>query len=252
MVHSMNKSYTVLSNTLIAHKTYQMILKGDTKEIKKPGQFINIKIDDSYQNFLRRPISISDYTDGKITIIYKVFGEGTARLANKKLFDELDILSPLGNGFTVLDKPKKQLLIGGGVGVPPLLGVAKELASKNIEFDVVLGFHSKHDIFLEGMFRSLGANVYVATMDGSYGYHGNVIDVIKEHKINFDYYYACGPEKMLHALVEEGYTGQLSFEERMGCGFGACMGCSHKTISLYKRICKEGPVLESNEVYINA
>ncbi len=247
----MNKIYTVLSNTLIAYKTYQMVLKGDTKEIKNPGQFINIKIDDSYQNFLRRPISISEYMDGKITIIYKVFGEGTARLAKKKQFDELDVLSPLGNGFTIMEKPNKQLLIGGGVGVPPLLGVAKQLASKKIEFDVVLGFNSKHDIFLEGMFRSLGANVYVATMDGTYGYHGNVIDVIKEHNLLFDYYYACGPEKMLHALIHEGYKGQLSFEERMGCGFGACMGCSHKTLTSYKRICKEGPVLESNEVYIN-
>ena len=248
----MNKEYTVLSNTLIAYKTYQMVLKGDTSDINKPGQFINIKIDDSYQNFLRRPISISEYTEGRITIIYKIFGEGTKRLAKKKMFDRLDILSPLGNGFTVNQEHKKQLLIGGGVGVPPLLGVAQELYKENIKFDVVLGFNSKYDVFLEGMFRSLGANVYVATMDGSYGYKGNVIDVIRELDISFDYYYACGPEKMLHALVQEEYIGQLSFEERMGCGFGACMGCSHKTLTSYKRICKEGPVLESSEVYISA
>lgn len=247
----MNTNYTVLSNTLIAHKTYEMKLKGDTNAITNPGQFINIKIDDSYQNFLRRPISISTYKENEITIIYKVFGEGTKRLATKKMFDKLDVLSPLGNGFSVNTSEQKQLLIGGGVGVPPLLGVAQELNKKGIKFDVVLGFNNKYDVFLEGTFRSLADNVYVATMDGTYGYEGNVLDVIKSLELDFNYYYACGPEKMLHALVEEDFTGQLSFEERMGCGFGACMGCTHKTITSHKRICKEGPVLESNEVFIH-
>lgn len=248
----MNNMYTVLSNTLIAYKTYEMKLKGDTAKIKNPGQFINIKIDDSYQNFLRRPISITSYKKNEITIIYKVFGKGTERLSKKKIFDEIDVLSPLGNGFTVQNKHENQILIGGGVGVPPLYGVAKELHKQGKKFDVVLGFNNRYDVFLEAKFRALGANVYVCTMDGSYGYKGNVIELIKALDISFDYYYACGPERMLHALVLEEYNGQLSFEERMACGFGACMGCSHKTLTSYKRICKEGPVLESNEVYINA
>ena len=144
----------------------------------------------------------------------------------------------------------KVLLVGGGVGVPPLIGLAEELKKRNIKFDVVLGFNNHYDVFKENIFHTLAENTYITTMDGSYGYEGNVIDVIKQLKLEFDYYYACGPERMLHALVQEGYEGQLSFEERMGCGFGACMGCTHKTIDSYKRICKEGPVLESKEVFI--
>lgn len=243
----MNNLYIILSNEQIAYKTYKMVLFGDTSKITKPGQFINIKIE-STKTFLRRPISINDYDDKTITIIYKVFGEGTKILSEMKRFEVLDILSPLGNGFTVQEQPQKQLLIGGGVGVPPLYSVAKDLHKKGIEFDVVLGFNNKYDVFLEGMFRSLGANVYVATMDGTYGYKGNVLDVINLKNLHFDYYYACGPEKMLDALVQMNKEGQLSYEERMGCGFGACMGCSCKTKTSYKRICKEGPVLESSEV----
>ena len=245
----MNKMYTIISNEEIAYKTYRMILFGDTSKITAPGQFINIKVGDD-KAFLRRPISISDYDCNTITIIYKVFGCGTEILSKMKKFSELDVLGPFGNGFTINEKAKKQLLVGGGVGVPPLYSVAKELYVKGIEFDVVLGFNSKVDVFLEGLFRGLGANVYVATMDGSYGYKGHVLDVINLKNLYYDYYYACGPERMLHALVETDVMGQLSFEERMGCGFGACMGCSHKTLTSYKRICKEGPVLESNEVLI--
>ena len=248
----MNNLYTVISNSRIAHKTYEMVLHGDTENIKNPGQFLNIKIDDSYQTFLRRPISISSYRKNYITIIYKIFGEGTRKLSTKKLNDQLDILSPLGNGYSIIESIDKSLLIGGGVGVPPLLGVAEELYKKGKEFDVVMGFSTKEDVFLEAKFRSMGAKVYVATMDGTYGYNGNVLDIIKSLNIDFDYYYACGPERMLHALVVEGYNGQLSFEERMGCGFGACMGCTHKTLDSYKRICKDGPVLESSEVFISA
>lgn len=244
----MNNIYTVLSNEKIAYKTYKMVLFGDTKNIKAPGQFINIKIDHP-NTFLRRPISIHDYDQSTITIIYKVFGEGTEILSKTKRFDKVDILSPLGNGFTI-KQSNKALLIGGGVGVPPLYSVAKKLKEQHIDFDVVLGFNNKYDVFLEGAFRALGANVYIATMDGTYGYKGNVLDIIKSKNIYFDYYYACGPEPMLHALIKEDYVGQLSFEERMGCGFGACMGCSHKTVTSYKRICKEGPVLESQEVQL--
>lgn len=248
----MNKEYMVISNTCIAYKTYEMKLKGDTSQIKSPGQFLNIKIDDSYTTFLRRPISIASYKENEITIIYKVFGEGTKKLSEKRLFDTLDILCPLGNGFDISIDQKKALLVGGGIGVPPLIGVAKELHKKGILFDVVLGFNNEHDVFSTGIFSSLADKVYVTTMDGTFGYKGNVLDIIKSKNIQFDYYYACGPEKMLHALVLEGYKGQLSFEKRMGCGFGACMGCSTRTLSASKRICKEGPVLESSEVYVNA
>lgn len=242
----MNKNI-VISNEKIAYKTYRMVICFDTSKIKAPGQFINVKIDNE-KTFLRRPMSISDYNSKTITIIYKVFGEGTKILSTKKRFDELDILGPFGNGFTINKKAKKHMIIGGGVGIPPLYSVAKKLHKENIEFDVVLGFNSKVDVFFEGMFRALGAKVYVTTIDGSYGYKGNVLDVIKLKNLYFDYYYACGPEKMLHALVKEDYSGQLSFEERMGCGFGACIGCSHETKTSYVRICKEGPVLESYEV----
>ena len=167
--------YSVISNERIAYKTFKMVLYGDTSKIKAPGQFINIKIDNE-KTFLRRPISISDYDCKTITIIYKVFGEGTKILSTKKRFDELDVLGPLGNGFSINEKAKKQIIIGGGVGVPPLYSVAKKLYEKNIEFDVVLGFNSKLDVFLEGMFMALGAKVYITTLDGSYGYKGNVLD----------------------------------------------------------------------------
>ncbi len=247
----MSEFYRILANDLIANNTYKMVLEGDTSNIKYPGQFINIKMDDAYKFFLRRPISICDYDDLTITIIYKVFGGGTERLSTLLKNDKLDILLPLGNGFTVKKTTKKQLIIGGGVGVPPLYNLAKKLVASGINFDVVLGFNNSSDSFLIDEFKELGVHVYIATIDGTLGYLGNVLDLIKDYQIDFDYFYACGPEKMLHALVLEGYDGQLSFEERMGCGFGACMGCSHKTKTGYKRICKEGPVLESSEVVVD-
>ena len=160
----------------------------------------------------------------------------------------LDVLSPLGNGFQIKKEYQKQLLIGGGVGIPPLYLLAKQLVKNNISFKVVLGFNTLEDIFLVEEFKDLGIEVLVSTMDGSYGSKGNVIDVINQFHIDYDYYYSCGPEKMLMSLVKTKKLGQLSFEERMGCGFGACMSCSCKTITGYKRICKEGPVLESSEV----
>jgi len=247
----MNDKYIVKSNVEIADNVFRMVIIGNTKEIQKPGQFLNIKIDDDYQNFLRRPISISSYVDNEITIIYKLFGVGTEKLSKKVSGDILDILCPLGNGFSIKPSVRKALLIGGGVGVPPLYQLAIELKNNNIPFDIVMGFSSKKDVFLETEFNDLAENVFVCTMDGTYKDSGSVIDVIKNRHLDFDYYYACGPEAMLHALVKERFNGQLSFEERMGCGFGACMGCSHKTIKSYKRICREGPVLESDEVYID-
>ena len=246
----MNKSYEVLENTLIAKNIYQMKLLGDTSKITNPGQFINIKIGDGLTYFLRRPISILEYNEDTITIIYKILGEGTKALSKYQKGDYLDILCGLGNGYTVKIY-KKQLLIGGGIGIPPLYGLAKELRKRNLPFDVCLGFNTNDDLFYLNEFKNLADNVYVSTMDGSYGFKGNLVELIKAHNIEFDYYYACGPEKMLEALIREKYLGQLSFEERMGCGFGACMGCSKKTIQGYKRICKEGPVLESTEVYLD-
>lgn len=247
----MNQRYRILANELIATNTYQMILSGDTSNITKPGQFINIKIEDGYQTFLRRPISISTYQDEEMTIVYKVVGEGTKSLSRKTVNEELDILSPLGNGFTIHQNEQKTLIIGGGVGVPPLLELAKQLSMRQIPFSVVLGFGSKEDVFYLEDFKTYTKEVYLSTMDGSIGFKGTVVDLIKANQLDFTYIYACGPEKMLHALIKEGYNGQLSFEERMGCGFGACMGCSHNTITSYKRICVEGPVLETSEVIIH-
>jgi dihydroorotate dehydrogenase electron transfer subunit len=247
----MNNLYEIKENILIAKDTYKMILAGDTSKISKPGQFVNIKIGEGHEHFLRRPISICEYKNGEMTLVYKILGKGTNALSKASKGEVLDVLSPLGNGFSIKEEYPKQLLIGGGVGVPPLLELAKQLAMKNIEFDVVLGFANKDDIFFEKEFQEYAKNVYVSTMDGTLGYRGNVLELIQSYSLDFEYYYACGPEKMLHALIRTEYVGQLSFEERMGCGFGACMGCSHKTIDSFKRICKEGPVLESWEVFIN-
>lgn len=237
----MNNIYHVLKNEEIAKNTYLMVLEGDTSKIKRSGQFINILIDGC---FLRRPISICDYDQYTITIIYKVLGEGTKKLSKTKINDNLDILVGLGNGFEVVER-KSPVLVGGGVGVPPLYNLAKQVKNATI----VLGFRSKEDIFYEEEFKQLGHNVIICTDDHSYGFKGNVIECLQT--LEFDYYYTCGPEKMLLSLVKNFETsGQLSFEERMGCGFGACMGCSKLTKNGSIRVCKEGPVLKS-EVVIN-
>lgn len=235
----MNNIYQVLKNELIAKDTYLMILQGDTSKINRSGQFINILID-GY--FLRRPISICDYDNNTITIIYKVLGDGTKKLSKSQINDKLDILVGLGNGFEI-EEYQNIVLVGGGVGVPPLYNLAKKL-KKAV---VVLGFKSKEEVFYEEEFKKLGHQVIICCDDHSYGYHGNVIDYLKT--INFDYYYTCGPEKMLLKMVSEfQVSGQLSFEERMGCGFGACMGCSRLTKNGSIRVCKEGPVLRSEVV----
>ncbi|KFZ27529.1 MAG: Dihydroorotate dehydrogenase B (NAD(+)), electron transfer subunit [Candidatus Izimaplasma bacterium HR2] len=244
----MENKYKILLNKKIAKDTYKLIFEGKFNKEIAPGQFINIKIEDGYRFLLRRPISICDYHEDKITIIYKILGEGTKVLSLKKENEYLDILLPLGNGYKIMNECNSQLLVGGGVGIPPLYLLAKKLKQSNINFQVVLGFNTYEDIFLIEEFKALGVNVAVSTMDGSFGIKGNVIDVINELNIVYDYYYTCGPEKMLMSLIKTKKLGQLSFEERMGCGFGACMGCSIKTKTSYKRLCKEGPVLESSEV----
>jgi dihydroorotate dehydrogenase electron transfer subunit len=220
-----------------------MTLVGDVSEITKPGQFVNIKLDGL---FLRRPISVNDVVGNELTIIYKVVGKGTELMSTMK-DGELDILTGLGNGYDLTKSGNHALLLGGGVGVPPLYMLAKKLIENKTTVDVVLGFNTKSEVFYEKQFADLGANVIVTTVDGSYGQKGFVTSVIDN--INYTHFYTCGPEPMLKAVHKATKTsGQLSFEERMGCGFGACMGCSCKTLTGNKRICKEGPVLSKEEI----
>ncbi|MBR5874650.1 MAG: dihydroorotate dehydrogenase electron transfer subunit [Oscillospiraceae bacterium] len=237
--------YTVLENKKIAKDVFLMVLEGDTQYITAPGQFINILVEGFY---LRRPISICDWDDKTITIIYKVVGKGTEAMAEMLPGKKLDILTGLGNGFTAKEGSEKPLVIGGGVGAPPMYGVAKHLMEKGAKPTVILGFTSKDDVFYEEEFKALGCEVYVTTNDGSYGTKGFVTDVIKNLE-GYDYFYTCGPLPMLKAVaMGTECSGQLSFEERMGCGFGGCMGCSCKTLTGNKRICTEGPVLLKEEI----
>lgn len=242
---------TIVSKRELVKDVFEMVLEGEAARfIQAPGQFINIKINDSLQPYLRRPMSICDYDDNHITMIFKVVGEGTKILSQKEIGHQLDCLTGLGNGF--LDyQAKKAVVIGGGLGVPPMYKLAKTLKEQGVEVQAVLGFNSKNDVFYQQEFMDI-CPTFLATMDGSAGVQGTVLDAIEAHQLVFDKYYACGPEKMLDACVmaypENGY---LSFEARMGCGFGACMGCSCKVKTKpYKRICVEGPVLMSSEVII--
>lgn len=236
--------YRITENTPLTDTVYKMVLEGDVSEITCPGQFINIKLEGKY---LRRPISVCDVDASSVTIIYKVVGAGTEQMSKMPVGAELDVLTGLGNGYNTDKAGEKPLLLGGGVGVPPLYMLAKELINKGEKVSVVLGFNTQNEIFYEQEFKDLGAEVYVTTVDGSYGLKGFVTDAMKD--IDYSYFYTCGPEPMLKAIYNTAKTsGQFSFEERMGCGFGACMGCSCKTITGYKRICKDGPVLEKEEI----
>ena len=235
--------YTIESNDPLTGSVYRMRLAGDTAAFTKPGQFLNIALDGL---FLRRPISVCDYDETGVTILYKVVGKGTAQMAALQPGETLDVLTGLGNGYDCADCGGHALLLGGGVGVPPLYGLCKRLIAEGKRVSVVLGFNTKEEIFYEAEFRALGADVTVATADGSYGVRGFVTDALPEQ---YDSFFACGPEPMLKAVCAATKTsGQLSFEERMGCGFGACMGCSCKTLTGNKRICKEGPVLKKEEI----
>lgn len=234
----------VESNKKIAKDIYEMILLGDTSDITAPGQFVNILIDGCY---LRRPISVCDVSEGQLKIIYKVVGEGTEKMSRLSHGKNLDILSGLGNGFDV-KKGENPVVIGGGVGVPPMYMLCKELIKEGKKPVVILGFNTKEDVFYKEEFEKLGLETIVTTVDGSMGIKGFVTDALKEIK-TYSYFYTCGPEPMLKALYNAtNVSGQLSFEERMGCGFGACMGCSCKTKYGNKRICKDGPVLEKEEI----
>jgi len=236
--------FTITSNEKIAKDIFLMTLSGDTSAITASGQFVNILIDGLY---LRRPISVCDYEDGKLTLIYKVVGKGTEAMSRYSPGKELDILVGLGNGYKLENCGDTPLLIGGGVGVPPMYNLCRKLISMGKKVTVILGFNSKEDVFFEEEFKTLGATVLITTADGSYGTKGFVTDAMKN--IEYSYFFTCGPEPMFKAIESIAKTsGQYSFEERMGCGFGACMGCSCKTKYGNKRICKDGPVLEREEI----
>ena len=236
--------FKITENTQLTATVFKMKLQGDVSDITSSGQFVNIKLDGL---FLRRPISVCDVDDNTLTIIYKVVGKGTEQMSKMTEGEELDVLTGLGNGYNTALSGDRPVLLGGGVGVPPLYMLAKKLISEGKNVTVILGFNTKEEIFCEEDFKALGAQVKVATADGSYGIKGFVTNALEN--VDYTYFYTCGPEPMLKALYKSTTTsGQFSFEERMGCGFGACMGCSCKTITGYKRICKDGPVLEKEEI----
>ena len=236
--------FEILTNREIAPGVYEMTLAGDTSPVTAPGQFINIKLDGFY---LRRPISICSCENGRLTIIYKTVGHGTEALSKLSAGEKLDLLLSLGNGYNTQKSGEKPLLIGGGVGIPPLYGLCRALIKEGKKPSVILGFNTKSEIFYEEEFKALGAAVTVTTVDGSYGVKGFVTAGMES--ADYDYFYTCGPEPMFKAIEAAAKTGgQYSFEERMGCGFGACMGCSCKTKYGTKRICKDGPVLEREEI----
>ena len=238
--------YKILTNEPLTDAVWRMTLAGDTQWISAPGQFVNIALEGKY---LRRPISICDYDNRSIALIYKVVGGGTEQMSRMLPGETLDLLTGLGNGFSTKNDARRPLLVGGGVGVPPLYNLAKKLLAEGKPVQVVLGFNTASEVFYEEEFRALGCEVAVSTVDGSRGVGGFVTTAIAGQGIDFDYFYACGPLPMLRALCDSvAQDGQLSFEERMGCGFGACMGCSCKTKYGNKRICKEGPVLTKGEI----
>lgn len=235
--------FTIRSNEALTDNVYKMVLAGDTSAITAPGQFVNIQL---AGKFLRRPISVCDWDGETLTILYKVVGKGTEQLSSMAPGEPLDLLTGLGNGYDLTLSGDKPLLLGGGVGVPPLYGLAKALRKAGKEVRVILGFNKENEVFYEEAFQALGCAVTVTTADGSYGVKGFVTDALPE---DYTYFYTCGPEPMLKAVYRATKTsGQMSFEERMGCGFGACMGCSCKTLTGYKRICKDGPVMKKEEI----
>lgn len=238
----------IVSNECIAFDTYKMVVSSPLSEEMEPGQFINIKVE-GYT--LRRPISICSIENNQYVIIYKVVGDGTSKLSKMKAQDELNVIGPLGNPFPIHEAQDNILIVGGGVGVPPLYEVAKRYAKWNKNIEVVLGFNDVQSIFYEDEFKKLGCHVSIATMDGSYGCKGTVIDVIHANAIQNDFLYSCGPMPMLKALEAIYTKGYTSFEARMACGIGACMGCvckDKKDSDLYYRICKEGPVFAIGKV----
>ena len=236
--------FEIVENKPLTSTVYQMTLRGDVSAITAPGQFVNILLEGLY---LRRPISVCDLGENTLTIVYKAVGKGTKQMAQMQS-GTLDVLTGLGNGYDLSVSGDKPVLLGGGVGVPPMFLLAKKLLAEGKQVRVILGFNTAEEIFYEEEFKKIGAEVTVTTVDGSYGKKGFVTDALAE--MDYTYFYTCGPEPMLKAVYRASKTsGQMSFEKRMGCGFGACMGCSCKTITGgYKRICKEGPVMQKEEI----
>ena len=233
----------ITENIRVAENVYKMVLEDPELEEMKPGQFVNIRLDGLY---LRRPISVCESEAGSLTIIYKVVGKGTEQMSRMKEREKLDVLTGLGNGYDLSKAGDRPLLLGGGVGVPPLVMLARKLREQGKDVTAVLGFNTMEEVFGQAAFEIMGVNTIVTTADGTFGTKGFVTDAMPE---DYSYFYTCGPEPMLKTVYRKTKTsGQFSFEERMGCGFGACMGCSCKTITGNKRICREGPVLEKEEI----
>ncbi len=234
--------FEIKENTSLTSSVYKMVLKGDTSNIR-PGQFVDILLPKRY---LRRPISVCDVNNDELTLVYKVVGKGTDDMSKMGEGEPLQIMTELGNGYDLSLSGEKPLLIGGGVGVPPLYLLARKLKEEGKDVKVILGFNTKEELFYEEEFKKLGCDVTVTTVDGSYGTKGFVTNALPEE---YTYVYTCGPLPMLKAVYNNTpVSGQYSFEQRMGCGFGACMGCTTKTKNGYKRICKEGPVLYKEEI----
>ena len=238
-------TFTIRSNRPLTDAVYEMVLSGDTTAITNCGQFVDLRLPEKY---LRRPISVCDYADNSLTLIYKVVGQGTEIMSRLPVGTELDVLTGLGNGYDTALSGQNPVLVGGGVGVPPLYNLCRKLLSEGKHPTVVLGFNTASEIFLRQEFEELGVSVHVATADGSFGTKGFVTDVLKD--LDYSYFYACGPMPMFRAMEQVVTTsGQYSFEERMGCGFGACMGCTIQTRSGYRRVCKDGPVFVREEAF---
>lgn len=237
--------FTIRSNRPLTDAVYEMVLSGDTTAITNCGQFVDLRLPEKY---LRRPISVCDYADNSLTLIYKVVGQGTEIMSRLPVGTDLDVLTGLGNGYDTALSGQNPVLVGGGVGVPPLYNLCRKLLSEGKRPTVVLGFNTASEIFLRQEFEELGVSVHVATADGSFGTKGFVTDVLKD--LDYSYFYACGPMPMFRAMEQVVTTsGQYSFEERMGCGFGACMGCTIQTRSGYRRVCKDGPVFVREEAF---
>ena len=237
--------FEIVSNEALTDVVYRMVLAGDTSAITNCGQFVDLRLPEKY---LRRPISVCDYDETTLTLIYKVVGSGTEIMSTLTPGTKLDVLTGLGNGYDTSLSGDRPVLVGGGVGVPPMYNLCKKLIAEGKQAQVVLGFNTGAEIFLAEEFMALGAQVYVATADGSVGTKGFVTDVIKT--LSYTYFYSCGPMPMFRAMEQVMTTsGQYSFEERMGCGFGACMGCTIQTNAGYKRVCKDGPVFAREEVF---
>ena len=235
--------FTIQAQRPLTQSVFEIKLSGDTSAITRPGQFVNLRLDGLY---LRRPISVCDLERETLTLIYKVVGKGTAQLSEMLPGQSIPVLTGLGNGYDTALSGDRPLLIGGGVGVPPLYLLAKQLRAQGKAVSVILGFNTASELFYEQEFRAIGCEVSVTTVDGSRGVKGFVTDALPE---DYTHVYTCGPEPMLRAVYRRIRTGgSFSFEKRMGCGFGACMGCSCKTVTGYKRICKEGPVLQKEEI----